>query len=204
MVNIENGILFLALHKLSLTHLLISSRFAQQISKALTLPCPSSDPVPASPPRPRRLEDSHSEILSPFPPFLLRTMSGGRQKGLMPVVPNRLFPGWQVGEESGNSSGFDGMEGGRGSAVIYFRNLSRFDKKRAMRKDGEAFSASFGCTDWEISFRRWADGKTSQLTTPISSRQHGHLLELQLSQPLTDWHKLRYKPKAQYLYAHKK
>lgn len=76
------------------------------------------------------------------------------------------------------------MEGGSGSVVIYLRNLSHFDRKGAMRSHGDVFSASFSCTDWEISFRRWANGKNSQLKkTP---RQHGHSLDFQLSQTWTE------------------
>lgn len=81
----------------------------------------------------------------------------------MLVVPIRLFPGWQVGKENINSSGSDGMGGESGSTVICHRNLSCFDRKRAMRKDGEVFSASFSCTAWENSFRGWTDRKNSQL-----------------------------------------
>lgn len=62
------------------------------------------------------------------------------------MVPIRLFPGWQVGEEM-ETSGIDGMKGGSESIVIYEGNLSGFDRKGAMRKDGEAFSAPSIYTD---------------------------------------------------------
>lgn len=68
-----------------------------------------------------------------------------------------------MGEENRNSSGFGGMDRRNGSALIYLRNLTHFDTKGERRKDGEAFSVSLSCTDWEISFMRWVNGKTCQL-----------------------------------------
>lgn len=45
------------------------------------------------------------------------------------------------------TSGIDGMKGESESMVIYEGNLSGFDRKGAMRKDGEAFSAPSIYTD---------------------------------------------------------
>lgn len=103
------------------------------------------------------------------------------------------------------TSGIDGMKGGSESMVIYEGNLSGFDRKGAMRKDGEAFSAPSIYTDQEDQFLEMGQREKQPAKEDThflqAARTYGRLASFQV---ITAWYKLRRKPKAQYLYVNKK
>lgn len=170
-----------SLEKKPLKKTFLKKKKSQYISKFfLTLPSLPSVPVPASsPPCLRWLEDIHSEMFSCFLSFFAqdcvrRQVRGPYAHDSHQTIPRlacrrrklKLFWFWWDGRREWVSSDLPQKK----------LPLSHFDRKGALRKVGEVFSASFSCTDC---FRRWANGKNSQLKkTPISTREHGHLLRI--------------------------